>query len=154
MGAAPAPTAKPAAPLLRYALVMSDSTRAILIDSQSMVAKGKLRTFDVVQAFPAPKPQDTSTSFDYEVLQERFSCSNETQEILGGSRFSLPDGKAVAPITPVDPLPVERDTYPYQILTFVCGDDYMDPANRLAEASNLAVAQRVRARFQQVRGER
>ena len=150
--AAVTPSAAPAAasaPAVVYALALSDSNRAMLVNLTTLKSKGANRTFEVVQVYPGAKSYDQNqTVFDYEVVSQVIKCGVETQTILKAIQFALPDGAEVTR-SKVSEFgdPVVLDTYPWKLMQFVCGEKLTEKTRQLPAKNDLDVARRVRAAY-------
>ncbi|CAN5193440.1 hypothetical protein BH09PSE2_BH09PSE2_19570 [soil metagenome] len=144
---AAAPASAPAGPV--YALALSDSNRAILVNLSTVKMRGAAKTFSVIQVYPGLKSYDQNqTNFDYEVVSQVIKCGVETQTILKAVQFALPDGAQVSE-SKVSEFgdPIVLDTYPWKLMQFVCGEKLTEKTRQLPAKDDLDVARRVRAAY-------
>ena len=142
-----APAAKPVGDT--YALALSDSNRALLVDLTTFKSRGATKTFTVLQIYPGAKSRDQNqTSFDYEAVTQVIKCGVETQTVQKAVQFSLPNGAEVSR-SPVSDFgdPIQPDTYPFKLMQFVCGEKLTDKTRQLIAVSDLDLAKRIRAAY-------
>ena len=149
--AQPAPASSAAAKPVgdTYALAMSDTNRALLVNLTTFKGRGATKTFTVLQIYPGAKSRDQNqTSFDYEVVSQVIKCGVETQTVLKQVQYSLPNGVEVSR-SPVSEFgdPIQPDTYPFKLMQFVCGEKLTDKTRQLNSATELDLAKRIRAAY-------